>query len=143
MMLNKKKGNRIHFFVISLSFSSVDDWLQLFTPMIPSALTEIFLFFIFFPPLWSKTWKTEIEKIKQVYQRTQRSMYLKYDVAGIRSLIEDSNAASTKSVVTANITLSLKFSNLIKRLKYAKSQSKIVGKRFQWFGRSKYDEIQS
>ena len=128
-MLNKKKGKRIHFFAISLIFSSADVWLQLFTPMIPLVLTEIFLLFIFPPPLWSKTWKTEIEKIKQVYQRTQRSMYLKYDVPGIRSLIEESNAASTKSVVTANITLSLKFCNLIKRLKYANSQSKIVGKK--------------
>ena len=128
-MLNIKKGNKSHFFAIWLIVSSPDVWLELFAPLIPSALAEIVFFFIFFPPLWSRTWNTQIEKMKQVYHRTQRSIYLKYEVAGIRSLIEESNAASTKRVVTANIILSLKSVKVMKRVEYAKSQSKIVGKK--------------
>ena len=58
-------------------------------------------------------WEIMIRSIFVMYQRNQRSMYLKYDVFGKVLLIDPSSDERTNNEVTAPMNLLLKFSTLI------------------------------
>ena len=65
------------------------------------------------------------------YQKNQESIYLKYVVLGKLLLNDPSNATRTNRNVTDPINLLLKFDRLMKRVKYAKSDSSQVGKKIE------------